>query len=250
VKVVTVGKSAKDRPLQIVQIANALPAASDHRPTVAVVARDYGDNQESGWVAWGMIHFLLSDDPAALEARSRAIFAVMPCIDPDSAAAGKVDGEMVYILNSDNKRPEPRRYAEYFNQQRDSGHPPILAISLRPTEYQIPIQIIEGRTDGLPENARFGEALGTLLQARGLIFDRNRWSGYFYGNGDFAAWFGGHYQATSLSFIVAGQCSAGHLTLGQLQQTGECLVRSANTFLQSPTTQPHGNPGDPDGAGE
>jgi hypothetical protein len=240
-KIITVGTSARNRPLQIVQIANALPAASDHRPMMAVVARDIGCDQEPGWVAWGMIHFLLSDDPAAQEARSRCIFAFMPCVDPDSAAVGGRDLQMIDILQDGNKRPEPRRYAEYFNKQRDAGHRPVLALTLRTViDITLPVQVTVGEAERGYQHEKLSPILSPILKAKGISFD-DRYSNYFGSTYyDFPAWFIRHFQAESLEFATNGQCSAGHMTLGQLQDVGQCLVRTVNEYLKP---KPQGDAG-------
>lgn len=55
---------------------------------VCVIARQHAWESGSSWVAWGLIDWLLSDEPAARELRKKATFHIVPIMDVDNVCRG------------------------------------------------------------------------------------------------------------------------------------------------------------------
>lgn len=232
VKIIEVGQSQQGRPLHVVEIGSV--NEEKDKPCIVVTARELGNQQDAGWVAWGMIDYLTSDDPDAVRARNAFVFSIVPLVDPDSAIAGRWDPAMESVLSHGNDRPEPRLYAAYFNARRDAGHPIRLALSLRSTESADPYHFDAVALP--PERARrenvFHGVLTEQMAASGLWVSPSPERRGATLN-DFPEWFLTRHRALSLAYHINSQCSAGHMTLEQLQEGGARFMDAACAYLMS-----------------
>jgi hypothetical protein len=68
----------------------------------------------------------------------------------------------------------------------------------------------------------------------------DQYRAYEYSYMGYPDWFVRHYRMESVIFGINSQCSAGHMTLEQMQATGECFGRAVDSYLQPATTKPNG----------
>jgi hypothetical protein len=86
-KVETICLTPEKRPLYVVTIPGF--AEQDRsRPVVWILARQHAFETGGSWAAEGLIRFLLSDDPEALELRRKVLFKVCPMVNPDGVTDG------------------------------------------------------------------------------------------------------------------------------------------------------------------
>lgn len=112
-----VGKTLEGRDMPLLTITN--PNAADRDKTVLwLMARQHAWESGTSWAAEGAIRFLLSDDPAAVRLRDRAIFKIFPMADPDGVAHGRVrfNGNG-YDLNRNWDTPDPVKMPEITSQR-------------------------------------------------------------------------------------------------------------------------------------
>lgn len=88
VRVEAPGRSVEGRPLYLVTVAEPSPAPGDSRPVVWVAARQHAFESGGSWAAEGLLRFLASDSPEAVELRRRLVFRVWPMLNPDGVENG------------------------------------------------------------------------------------------------------------------------------------------------------------------
>ena len=59
-----------------------------HKQGVVVSSRVHPGEAQSSWVVQGLINFLLSEDPVAVQLRSQFVFKVVPMLNPDGVVYG------------------------------------------------------------------------------------------------------------------------------------------------------------------
>jgi hypothetical protein len=89
VKVEEVGRSVRGRKLSVVTVTDsATPDAG--KAVVWLIARQHAWEAGTSWVAEGALRWITSRAPEARELRKRLILRVVPTMDPDGCAEGKV----------------------------------------------------------------------------------------------------------------------------------------------------------------
>ena len=85
-----VGETAEGRPLELITIRDpGLQGTADAPvPTCFVTARVHPGETPASFMAQGLIDFLISDHPDAQALRSRVVFKIIPCINPDGVYHG------------------------------------------------------------------------------------------------------------------------------------------------------------------
>ncbi len=82
VTVERIGDSVQERPIYQITIA-ADEAIHDGKDSVWIVAQQHGYEMGGGAICEGIVDFLLSDDPAAQEARRHLVWRIVPMVNPD-----------------------------------------------------------------------------------------------------------------------------------------------------------------------
>lgn len=85
VRVERIGSSVEERPIFRVTIA-APEAIQEGKPAVWLVAQQHGYEMGGGAICEGIMDFLLSDDPAAEQARNGLVWHIVPMVNPDAAS--------------------------------------------------------------------------------------------------------------------------------------------------------------------
>ncbi len=83
VAVERIGSSVEDRPIYLVAVADK-EAIREGKPAVWIVAQQHGYEMGGGPICEGILDFLVSEDPLALEARRELIWKIVPMVNPDA----------------------------------------------------------------------------------------------------------------------------------------------------------------------
>jgi hypothetical protein len=87
VTVESIAKSREDRTVYWIKITDSNTPMPKRE--ILILAREHASEQDGSWVCEGMIKFLLSDDPKAIACRKRAVFMIIPMVNPDAAYYGR-----------------------------------------------------------------------------------------------------------------------------------------------------------------
>ncbi len=106
----SLAQSVDGRVVSMVTITD--PAAEDEsKKNILLMALQHAGEDAGGFMAEGMIDFLLSDDPEASEAKEKFIFNIIPMMNPDGIYHGisRYNLEMEDLNNiwTDNSRAQP-----------------------------------------------------------------------------------------------------------------------------------------------
>jgi len=83
VKLERIGSSVEDRPIYQVTIAPE-EAIQERRAAVWIIAQQHGYEMGGAAICEGIMEFLLSDDPAAEEAKRELVWKIVPMVNPDA----------------------------------------------------------------------------------------------------------------------------------------------------------------------
>lgn len=59
-----------------------------HKKGIFITARVHPGEPQASWVCQGIIQFLVSDDPVAIELRKNFVFKIIPMLNPDGVIYG------------------------------------------------------------------------------------------------------------------------------------------------------------------
>jgi hypothetical protein len=232
VRVVTVGKSKEGRPLQVVEIGQSGVAHKREKPSVLIYAREHADEQDSSWVAQGVIECLLSDTVQARELREEFTLLVIPMLDPDGAARG-VYQNITESFVAGKESQEAAAYGAYFKQWADTGNKLEFILSLHNLEAQegphISLLIVE--PDQIYQRYSttfFDRCLFPSAQTEGFRADSKNSRPV---PGRLRTLLGNNLGALVVSIEVNSQDPVEHLTLSDLRSVGKVLVLAVGKFL-------------------
>lgn len=83
VTVERIGSSVEKRPIYLVTIGDQ-EAVREGKPAVWIAAQQHGYEMGGGPICEGMMDFLVSDDPLALEAKRELVWQIVPMVNPDA----------------------------------------------------------------------------------------------------------------------------------------------------------------------
>lgn len=83
VTVERIGSSVEGRPLHLVTVGDEV-AVREGKPAVWITAQQHGYEMGGGAICEGIIDFLVSDDPLALEAKRQLVWKIVPMLNPDA----------------------------------------------------------------------------------------------------------------------------------------------------------------------
>jgi hypothetical protein len=141
-----IGRTAQGRDLHLVTVTNPdVPDAG--KKAVWLLAREHAWEAGTSYVMEGALRFLTSDDRAARDLRDRVVFRLVPMVDPDGCAAGRVRfNANGYDVNRHwdevdlrhpallRKVPEIWYVKKAVLASADAGHPIGLLVNLHNTE--------------------------------------------------------------------------------------------------------------------
>lgn len=238
-RVVNIGKSKEGRPLLAVEIPRPGNTPEEKaKPCVLIYAREHADEVDSGWVAYGAMRFLLSNNPAAQAARASTQFIIIPMLDPDGAAQcyhNRITDTFI-AGNPELDSKEAIQYTNFCQKWIDSGRP-----------IDITNDLHEGQPSGKPDfycpdcyhgqgQLRISHLLLERIKARvsscgcsasaraersSPVPDR------------LAGFVNSYYGSLMLPFEVNSQGVYRHLTLRDIRLIGSALVVAEARFLSN-----------------
>ena len=256
VQVITVGTSKEGRPLQVVKIGEVYPpqaapeatrggeAEEGRKPCVLIYGLEYGDEQDSSWVAQGAIEYLISDAFKASELRRQFTFLVIPLLDPDGAAMGVYEHITYSFLTSgfeaSSETTESTAYAAFFKNWVDKGNPLQLVLNLQNLESNegphlqfIVVDTVKQRQEySLMFYDRF---LEPLTKAEGF---RAKRKDVKITSARLGIWLSNSFGPLHAMVDINAQEPKRHLTIADLHQMGQLLVLASARYLSSQEAGP------------
>ena len=231
-KVVDIGTSAKGRPLLLAEIGT--PRAN--KPCVLVYAGEHADEQDAGWVAQGVIEYLLGDSPDAVQIRQHFTFLVIPMLDPDASASG-IHQSIISSFLVGRATPESIAYANWFQSWINSGNRLDLAIDLHNVQSaegpHVFCPLIESVGTRGTESLRLHRLINRNMQLAGYGIQLNPpMRGWMPDR--LCGWLGHYYGALSIPYEVNSQAPERHLSLAEIKGLGGTFARSVGQFFSSP----------------
>jgi hypothetical protein len=232
-RVVEAAKSKGGRPIRVVIIGDD-STADLTKPCVLIYGREHANEQDPGWVVDGATRFLLSDAPEASVIRQRCTFLLLPLLDVDGAAAGTCEN-MTNSFRDNSKSPESESLAAFFTKWANDGHRLDVAFNLHNVESR------EGRSHFFPHLFDPNrEQLGLSVALHRTIMQTFEKQGFIVRpdpsfKGVMTRRLGGYlaqiYGTLHLVYECNSQSPARALTIAQLRQMGELLVKATDSHL-------------------
>jgi hypothetical protein len=228
-KVVQVGKSARGRPLLVAEIGT--PRAG--KPCVLVYAGEHADEQDAGWVAQGVIDYLLGDSAEAAQIRDHFTFLVIPTLDPDASAAG-IHQSIISSFLPGRTTPESIQYSNWFQNWINSGNRLDLSIDLHN------VQSAEGPHIFCPILESLGRRGAQSLSLYRLTNKNMQLAGYGirsnlpmrgWAPDRLCGWLSHYYGSLSIPYEVNSQAPERHLSLAEIKGIGGILAKSVGQFF-------------------
>lgn len=234
VTVEAIGETPEGRLLQVIALtAPAGNAPPDlRRPTVLVYAGEHATEHDAGWGAVGMLHWLLSADPAAMRAREQVDWLIIPMLDPDAAA------QSVFHTGDDYRPMDPVKaeavaYATWLVERLDAGKRLDLVVNLHNVECD------EGPNLFSPfVNIVHADSVQALHTA---LFTRARAEGYTVGQPQgweqgmmglrLGGWCFRRFRSYDLTLEINTRHPTSRLTLARTQELGALIARQVADFV-------------------
>jgi hypothetical protein len=231
VNVVEVGQSRQGRPLLLAEIgADADKAA---KPCVLLYAGEHADEYDTGWVARGLIEYLLGTDPLVAELRNRVTFLVVPVFDPVTSAIG----EHQYLLNHfyvKSETPESMSYANWFQIWVKTGHRLDLVFNLHNVASAESVDVVCPLIEGFGARGKLAWAMHSMLVDRlrvgGFTAALRPWMRGISPD-RLGGWLDRFYGASMIAYEINSQASDRHLTMEQLKDIGRIFADSTDAFF-------------------
>lgn len=146
IKIKSLGASEEDREITLFSISDY--SQPDNRKKVAVIfALQHPGEDAGGYVAEGVIRFLMTDDERAREIKENWIVHVVPVMNPDGIYRGitrynanREDLNSIWLKDSDSLDlgPEVKAVRRWVDEQFQSANPPSLLFDIHSHTQQFP----------------------------------------------------------------------------------------------------------------
>jgi hypothetical protein len=232
VKVMTVGKSAEGRPLQIVQIGDGDPTKT---PCVLIYAREHSNEQDGSWLVQGAAEFLCSDDGTAKDIRARYAFILIPLLDPDGAINSNREN-ITETFTPWSPSPEAVAYSNFFKAQIDSGRRLDLVIDLHNLESAEGPDLLCAQMEKTPTRRVHCLALHSCMldefQSNGYSVQEKPW-GFGESTRRLGGWLAMTYGSIFMPYEINSQEGRIHLSLRALVGFGSLTARAVERYFGS-----------------
>ena len=123
----TIAETAEERPIRLITIAD--PQAEEiNKKTVLIMALQHAGEDAGGFLAKGLINYLISGDPGAKQAREKFIFHIIPMMNPDGIVNGisRYNTAMEDLnniwLNDEKAQPEVTGVKNWVDRWYEEGN--------------------------------------------------------------------------------------------------------------------------------
>jgi hypothetical protein len=235
-----IASTDRGRPLTVVQVGDGAPT----KPCAVLYAREHGNEQDAGWVAWGALRYLRSNAPRARHIRERATFLVVPLFDPDGAAEGIYSD--VYLSFAPGKdSTESLAFRRFFEEWKRAGGRVDVTLNLHNTESAESGHLFCPQMES--EQQRLAAALrlhNEVLKSFAAPYRVERGAR---SRGDSIGRLGHvlakEFGAAHVPYEANSQAPGRHLTLEETQRIGQLLVDAAAAYLIGGTGPVAARPG-------
>jgi hypothetical protein len=239
VNLIEIGRSADDRPLQIVRISDPTETVGVRKPCVLLYSGEHGDEPDGAWAIHGLINFLVGDDPAAGELRRKFDFLAIPGIDPDATAASIHEGIIRTFLDQ-RETPESIAYMTWFKSWIGAGHRLDLVIDFHNLQSHegphVSCPLLDapgGQGDRGALAMAANDMLMEGLRAAHFTVDPHPWTRGLAPD-RLGGWLNARYGAFVLPYELNSQEKSRHLELGAIQFLGRVYASEIGRLLDSP----------------
>jgi hypothetical protein len=234
VKLDEVGKSVEGRPLLIVKIGDS-DARDKRKPCILIYAGEHANEHDTMWAVQGAIDFLAGDSTEAKDLRELYTFLLIPVVDPDASAAGKMQGIITAYID-EKATPETTAYTNWFERWVNAGKRLDIVLDFHNVQSKESPHVACALLEGLGERGKLAMSLHeTLIQKmEGEGFAVNPrpwmrgWSPWRLGG-----WLSLRFGPITLAYELNSQASDRHLNLADLKHFGKIFAQSAAQFLST-----------------
>jgi len=227
----------------VVQIGNA----HQRKPCILLYAREHADEHDTSWVAEGAIRFLLSNHPKAREARTRAVFLIVPLLDPEGAVHSIYSRITHNFIGAYIKTSETLAYAEFFHEWVNAGNRLDICFNLHNVESKEAAHFTSAymepeKSDKHPQGryehcVALHKMIRSTMKEGDIDVSAGAWAKrYGVGRlGEFAREF---YGTLHMPYEVNSQAPRRHLTLFELRSVGAYMTIASVKYLYSSEAKP------------
>lgn len=216
--------------------------ASQRKPCVLIYAREHADEHDGSWVAEGAIRFLLSNHAKARVARARAVFLIIPLLDPEGAVHSIYSRITHNFAGADVKTPETLAYAEFFHDWVNAGNRLDLCFNLHNVEsketthltsaYMEPKKSEKYPLGRYEQCVALHKTISSTMKEGNILVAGGTW-GKRYGVARLGGFVRDYYGTLHMPYEVNSQAPRRHLTLSELRSIGAYLAIASVEYLHS-----------------
>ncbi len=233
VRVHTVGRSPEGHPLHVIEIGQRQDATGRDNPCIVMYAREHADEHDTSWPAEGLVRYLLSEESEAVALRSKAVFLIIPLLDPDGAARSEYEN-LTNCFKSALNTPESDAYGKWFRDWVNEGGRLDLTFNLHNVESKESPHVLCAmmETRRVEDCKRLHAAVMRRLAAHDIEVRKNPWfSAYMHRR--LGGFLKSYYGTMHMLYEVNSQAPKRHLTLRELRLIGPEMARAAVKYLHS-----------------
>jgi len=228
------GKSREGRELSVIRLESLDAPEKSGRPTILAYAREHATEPDTSWVVAGMLHWLISADPAARAARRQYNWLLIPLLDPDRAVHS-VYSDGCNFLTTGNPGPEVLEYARYCAKWVDTGHRIEAAVNLHNVEcadgQHVFVPLVNNERK--PAIASCNTALFQTLGQHQFFTGKLDWCPTGYPYARFAGWCWRCFGTFDLAYEVNSRYPADPLSMARLDELGGLLAAHLAAWLNT-----------------
>lgn len=225
----SLGFSKEGRKLDLFSISNYSIPDSEKKVAV-IIALQHSGEDAGGFLAEGIIRFLMSDNMVARDIKKKWIVHIVPVMNPDGLYHGitryNAEGEdlnSIWLNSTDSLRygPEVKATRQWLDKQFQSSNPPDIFLDIHSHSQQIPGNHI------LSINSKF-EAIAKATNTLGfpLEFIKNKAF-----KGGSVAYIDQNYKipAATIELTQSYVKNKDYLTIEEYEKYGELLIKALTT---------------------
>jgi hypothetical protein len=235
ITIIKLGSTKESRDINLLTITDST-VPDTGKKVVLITALQHAGEYPSGFIVEGMVNFLLSNDPVAVEARKETIYKIVPMLNPD----GIYHGMTRYNANNEDLN------SEWDDDTSDTIHAPVepevdcvklwlrdrlkegnkidMHIDLHSQSQQGSDNVMHMPKDGILRD--FCTKLNNYFQMRYMAME-------FYGSATSTMETEFHIPTTVFEITQSGIMDKPYLTIDDYYSYGEGIVKAIHDYIQS-----------------